>query len=77
MVESASFAINSLLRSFAHQVSSGADAGDQYVLMTDTAYMMVKNCTKYLLDNFAHLKLLIVEIKPPIDSSSSVCCFLS
>ena len=73
MVESASFSVNSLLRSFMHHINRETGTDDVYIVITDTAYMMVKNCLRYLQDNFSRLKLVQVNIAPPIVSSSDVC----
>jgi selenocysteine lyase/cysteine desulfurase len=69
-VESASFAINTLLRSLV--ISKKHDAPIIQIMITDSAYMMVQNCLKYLSEKSSEIQLIVVPLRDSIRGSSDV-----
>ncbi len=72
-VESASFAINSLLQSYVMSRKSVDDRNFIHVLITDSAYMMVRNRLNYVLDNCPWMKLDVINLKEDVTTPEDVC----
>jgi selenocysteine lyase/cysteine desulfurase len=62
-VESASFAINTLLRSLVISRSQNPNPPVMHILITDSAYMMVQNTLRYMKDNIPWINIIVIPLR--------------